>query len=271
MFRFMRFVDVAPGVRLSVLGDNGFGPLVLLVHGLASNARLWAGVGSELSRHGQAWCAVDLRAHGESSKVDDGFDFATIVTDLVAVIGDRGPVLAVGQSWGGNIVVELAGRHPELVAGVVCVDGGFIRLMDAFTDWETVSSVLQPPDLTGRTLEQLEAGIRNHFPGWPQSGIDGQLANFEEAGDGTIRPRLTLDRHMRILRSLWEHDPDLSASSIAVPVTVIAARDGWPGKQERVESFASKLRQASVHWVDADHDVHAQHPELVADMIRSMR
>lgn len=271
MFRVMRFVEVAPGVRLSVLDGRGSGPLVLLVHGLASNARLWAGVGSELSRHGQGWCAVDLRSHGESSKVDDGFDFATIVSDLVAVIGERGPVLAVGQSWGGNIVVELAVRHPELVAGVICVDGGFIRLMDAFADWETVSTVLRPPDFTGRTLRQLEDGMGSHFSGWPQSSIDGQLANFEDAGDGTVRPRLTLDRHLRILRWLWEHDPDLAASGIVAPVSVIAVRDGWPGKRERVESFASKLRQGSVRWVDADHDVHAQHPELVADLIRSMR
>ena len=34
-----------------------------------------------------------------------------------------------------------------------------------------------------------------------------QMANFETLEDGTIRPWLTLDRHMQILRALWDQKP----------------------------------------------------------------
>ena len=41
-------------------------------------------------------------------------------------------MVAVGQSWGGNVVVELAARFPHQVAAVAVIDGGFLRLADDF-------------------------------------------------------------------------------------------------------------------------------------------
>lgn len=121
------------GVRLRVLLHPGGGIPFLLVHGLASNARMWDGVASRLSAAGHPSAAVDRRAHGESDGSDEGFDFATLAADLAAVAGhcfDR-PVVAVGQSWGGNVVLELARRHPDRVGAVGLVDGGFIRWLPA--------------------------------------------------------------------------------------------------------------------------------------------
>ena len=98
----------------------------LLVHGLASNARLWDGVARHLTELGHTVVAVDQRGHGSSSKPDTGFDMATVADDLALLIGSLGfnrPVVA-GQSWGANVVIELAHRSPESVRGVVAVDGG---------------------------------------------------------------------------------------------------------------------------------------------------
>ena len=99
------FVHVGDDVELSVLTWNLQGPKrpTLLVHGLASNATLWSGVADSLALDGHPVAAVDLRGHGRSSKPDVGYDFATINSDLLAVLGRLGwvtgePVIA-GQSW----------------------------------------------------------------------------------------------------------------------------------------------------------------------------
>ncbi len=55
----------------------------LLVHGLASNARMWDGVGEELARLGHPSVAIDQRGHGRASKPDDGYDFGTLTNDLL--------------------------------------------------------------------------------------------------------------------------------------------------------------------------------------------
>jgi pimeloyl-ACP methyl ester carboxylesterase len=115
-----RRVEVAPGVSLHVeqrLGNPGAAPFVL-VHGLASNVRLWDGVAERLHALGHSVFAIDQRGHGRADAPAAGYDLETAVADLLALIGALGlerPVLA-GQSWGGNVVLELGWRRPEIVA-----------------------------------------------------------------------------------------------------------------------------------------------------------
>lgn len=258
------------GTELRVLQRDGDHerPAFLLVHGLASNARLWDGVGDELAARGFASVAVDQRAHGESEGTDHGFDFGTLAGDLAAVVVatfDR-PVVAAGQSWGGNVVLELAARHPEVVDGVVCVDGGFITLAERFPTWEEAATVLAPPSFEGRTADQFRLGARVRFDGWPESGIEGRLANFVFDEDGTVRPRLTRARHMAILAEFYRHNPRTVAAGITFPVRVIAVRDeARPGSESQVERFVEALPRGSLRWMEGHHDLHAQQPTAVAD------
>lgn len=72
---------------------------------------------------------------------------------------------------------------------------------------------------------------------------------------------------MAILRHLWEHDPDGPARRIGVPALVLAVDEEREGRSERVEAFARSLGDATVEWLDAHHDVHAQHPKEVARLL----
>ncbi len=265
-----RTVTVGSGVDISMITREARPDTraFVLVHGLASNARLWDGVGDHLAELGHASIAVDQRGHGESSKPHDGYDFETVTDDLAAVIEQAlgRPAVIAGQSWGGNVVVEFARRHPDLVSGIVCVDGGFIQLADAFPVWDEARAALAPPDFTGFTMEQMTSMSKTRFADWPQSGIAGQLANFETV-DGHVRARLSRANHMRILRHLWEHRADEAARHVAVPALVLAVGRSEPGREERVDSFVDALPAARLTWLDAHHDVHAQRPELVADLM----
>ena len=267
-----RHIPVSDGVTLRVLTSPGYGKLpFLLVHGLASNARMWDGVAAALAAAGHEVAAVDLRGHGESTKVEDGFDWETLSQDLAAV-ADRlswDSLIAAGQSWGGNVVLELAARGPQLVAAVALVDGGFLKLRDAFPDWEQAETALRPPRLNGVTISAMEAWMRTQDDGFPKSSIPGRLANFEIGPDGGIRNRLSLDNHMAILRHLWEHDPDTVARKVAAPIDLIAVESEQPGKPERVETFAG-ISDATVHWHEGHHDIHTQQPRLVADLLTTL-
>jgi pimeloyl-ACP methyl ester carboxylesterase len=72
---------------------------------------------------------------------------------------------------------------------------------------------------------------------------------------------------MRILRHLWEHRADEAAREVHVPALVLAVGRSEPGREERVDSFVDALPDGHVTWMDAHHDVHAQHPELVAKLM----
>ncbi len=249
-------------------------PLLLLIHGLASNARMWDGVGAELARRGYRSIAVDLRGHGRSSKPDDGYDFATICADLCALLDHLGEpdAVFVGQSWGGNVVVHAGHAHPDRVVGVVAVDGGMIELQHRFPDWDDCAVALRPPTFTGLAASRFEASVRSMNRDWPETGIVGSLSNFEVLPDATVRAWLTLDRHMQILRSLWEHRPSALYPQISRPVLFLPADSGdvaWTNdKHAAVTAALDALESGRVEWFrPAHHDLHAQHPERCALVI----
>ena len=261
-------------VTLHAYEWEGNGRPMLLVHGLASNARMWDGVAEELSARGHRVVAVDLRGHGQSTKPSVGYDFTTITDDLRAVVesvGGEKPVVA-GQSWGGNVVIELAARFPGLTHAVACVDGGFIELSDEFRTWEQCAERLAPPHLEGMPASRLEATMRAAHPDWSDTGIKGMLANFEVRDDGTVRPWLSRANHMTILRALWEHHPRDLYPLIAEPVLMIVAKatETPPGKEAAVEQAMTILRRGSALWIAGDHDLHAQHPIAIADALGAL-
>src|SRR5262245_5740144 len=87
-------------------------PPILLVHGLASNARIWDLVAPLLARDFRV-AAIDQRGHGLTDKPADGYDFATIAGDLAGAIGALGwaRTLVVGHSWGANVALQLAADY----------------------------------------------------------------------------------------------------------------------------------------------------------------
>jgi pimeloyl-ACP methyl ester carboxylesterase len=245
----------------------------VLVHGLASNARMWDGVAARLTERGHPAVTVDLRGHGRSSKPDGPYDVPTVADDvarLIAALGLDRPVVA-GQSWGGNVVLELAARQGDAVRGIVCVDGGWLEPSQAFPSWEACLEVLAPPRLAGLGRDAIEGYIRGAHPDWPETGIAGTLANFDLRPDGTVVPWLTFDRHVDILRGLWEHHPSRRYPEVRVPVLLVPADTGDASREAQrrdgVGLALSSLASARATWFTGDHDIHAQHPRELADVM----
>jgi pimeloyl-ACP methyl ester carboxylesterase len=268
-------VQLPGGPRLAVRRAPGPRRPFLLVHGLSSNARLWDGVAARLVESGHEVLAVDQRGHGRSEQAADGYTTDRCAADLaelaaaVGLVGDREPV-AVGQSWGGNVVLTLAARHGG-VAGVGLVDGGWIALGERFATFEECWAALAPPRLDGMRLDDFRQRLRAWHPDWPEAGIEGTLGNFAVRADGTAVPRLARDHHQQILRSLWEGDPRPLYPKVRVPVLLAPAVPADADDHERSGPLAAleRLPDASVSWYEgADHDLHAQQPDrLAADLL----
>ncbi len=246
----------------------------LLVHGLASNARLWDGVARRLAGAGHEVVAVDQRGHGHSSKPDDGFDVVTCADDLALLISDlewEQPAVA-GQSWGASVALELGYRHADSVSLIACVDGGFSDLQDRFPQWDEAADMLAPPKLAGAPLSTVEEWIAQSAGDWPPEGQTGTMANFEVRSDGTIAPWLSFERHMKVLHGLWEYRPSTRYAELKVPVLLLPADSGdvsWTSsKEDGVDAALALLPVGRAVWFrPAHHDVHAQQPEAVSRVL----
>lgn len=271
-----RRVTVAPGVALHVEHRPGepSAPPFVLVHGLASNLRLWDGVAEHLHALGHTVVAVDQRGHGRSDAPDEGYDLATAMADLQGVIDALGlsrPVLA-GQSWGGNVVLELAWHRPEAVRGIACVDGGVIELAHWYPTWEACLTALTPPRLDHLKLSDLESRIRTNVPHFSERAVAAYLACFRAREDGTVEPRLARGRHLEILRSLWEHRPSTRYATLEAPTLLLLADTGDARRtaakreaEERARAAGGRVR--SLWFSPGHHDLHLEFPERVGEAL----
>lgn len=254
------------------VGEDDSKPVFLLYHGLSSNSLTWKLVAERLALAGYRVIAVDQRGHGPSDKPESGYDFATVSGEVVQVIrqlGTRNVILA-GQSWGGNVMLEVAARNPGVAMGYVFVDGGFLSLRGRGS-WDQVSRELQPPVLEGLPREEIIERIGQMYPEWVPDGVEVTLGNFEILVDGTVRPWLSLGRHMQILRAIYDQDAASLFPKVKEPVLICPADQGpLPAREKRqmVQAAADAIPQAEVVWFqNTAHDIHVDNPQALADQM----
>ena len=247
---------------------------VVLLHGLASNARIWDGVGAVLAARGVSAVAVDQRSHGGSSRPVDGYDLATAVADLDSVLEAVGAVrpVVVGHSFGAHVALQhgVQGRYPT--GGLVGVDGGFL-------DWRPTPGLtadlakdrLAPnnwsmPLAEWRQAPWLPTEVDRETP-WIRAFLDGSVL----AGpDGLVRPRLATAAHAALARSLVEQHPEVLAARLAVPFQFcMATREDLPIPKAPGFDQLRRRFPAGRYCIHEDgaHDLPLTEPERLAEEI----
>jgi pimeloyl-ACP methyl ester carboxylesterase len=265
------------GVRLHARDWGGSGQPVLLLHGLASNARIWDGVAPRLVGAGLRVVALDLRGHGASDQPGSGYDFASVGRDLAAALDGLGlerPVL-VGHSWGAHVALQYAAERPGALAGLVMVDGGLRSAAEfAGPTREDTRRRLAPPRFAVPLADWLARAGRFDAGG---SGGRRWVRDFLRAGvevddRGVARARFRFDNHMQVVDALHDQRPPALYPLVDCPVLLCPAGDGEPAEAKRgaVGRALDLLPSASVTWFeDTMHDIPLQRPaELAAELAR---
>jgi pimeloyl-ACP methyl ester carboxylesterase len=267
------------GVTLHARDWGGEGPPVVLLHGLASNARIWDGVARRLAGGGRRVVALDQRGHGESEQPDTGYDFATVCRDLetaLDALGLRRPVIA-GHSWGANVALQYAAERAGEAAGVVLVDGGFLGVADWPGMTRELARVRLAPPRFAVPLEDWLARAGRFVPG---GGRDGWIRDFLRAGvvvdgDGVARARFRFDNHMQVVDALWDQRPSALYPLVSCPVLLCPAAEDElaAAKQDAVARALRLLPDARAVWFeDTVHDIPLQRPaELAAELARFVK
>ena len=104
---------------------EGWGPPVLLIHGVTGSSQTWEDVFPFLSDR-YTVIAPDLLGHGDSAKPRGDYSlgaYASGIRDLMRAIGhDKATV--VGHSLGGGVAMQLAYQFPEMCQRLVLVSSG---------------------------------------------------------------------------------------------------------------------------------------------------
>ena len=270
----------ANGLRLHYRDWGGAGQQVVLLHGLASNCRIWDLVAPILALSFSV-VALDQRGHGDSDKPDSGYDFATVTDDLhgfIRALNLKRPLI-MGHSWGAHVGLEYAVSRPDILRGMCFVDGGVSEVSaDPGRTREQAREEMAPPSFAALTLERL----LKHARSWPLGREltpelqEIVLANFNVLEDGTVRAKLSRDNHMQVVDAFWDHRPTALFPNVRCPVLLMPARmpnDDSPmarrfRRKESIAAATTLLPVSKAVWLeDSIHDVPLQRPELVAKVI----
>ena len=109
--------------------QEGAGPVVLLIHGIAGSLGHWRSVVDPLARNATV-IAVDLPGHGASSPAGGDYSLGSLAAglrDLLTALGHDRATL-VGHSLGGGIAMQFSYQFPEMTERLVLVSSGGLGL-----------------------------------------------------------------------------------------------------------------------------------------------
>ena len=166
------------------------GPVVVLLHGIASRAAQWEQVMTVLGEHCRV-IAPDLLGHGLSAKPRGDYSLgahACGVRDLLAALGhDR--VTLVGHSLGGGIAMQFAYQFPERIERLALVNaGGLGRDVSPFLRAATLPGAeLVLPVIAGSWVRTAGRGLDHLVGRWAPAGLREALYGFGSLGDAATR------------------------------------------------------------------------------------
>lgn len=228
-------------------------PLVVLVHGSMDRSAGFARVARRLEH--LRVVRYDRRGYGRSRPHDGPFGMDQQEADLLEVLAGRRGVV-VGHSYGGNVALATAARHPESVRAV-----GTYESPLSWLDWWPTTS----------------AGSR--------AAADGAAGNPAEAAEQFLRRMLGNQRWERLpertkrdrraegvalfgeLRDLRDHPP-WAPEDIHVPVVVGRGELSKAHQRSGPQWIAEHIPGAElIEFAGAHHGAHLSHPAEFAAFV----
>ena len=235
-------VVVEPGDRIHFLDWGGDGePGVVLVHGLAASAWVWAPVARRLIA-ARRTVAMDLRGHGLSDAPTDtgAYDLDVLGADVVAVAEGSGVldpddpearVVVVGHGFGAIAAVAAAGELGDRCARLVLVDGGLEHLPTATgTDVDEFLRGLDEPPEVMRSMAAWLADRRAWDPAtWDADQERATRAAVVETPAGRLVSATRPHALEAAVRTMFGYRPDVGLAAVTAPI--VAVRRITPGDE----------------------------------------
>ena len=230
----------------------GSGPVVGLIHGIASTSESWRELVPLLADRFTV-VTSDLIGHGHSAKPKGDYSlgaYASGIRDLLAVLGfERGTV--VGHSLGGGIAMQFAYMYPEYTERMVLISSGGLG--------REVNPLLRAATLPGSELVL------------PLLARDWIRSAGESVADGVGKLGLRIASDLAEFTRSWAslQDPEARAAFLHTVRGVIDLHGQRISATDRL--YLAEQLPTMIAWGNADPVIPVAHGRAARDLIPNCR
>ena len=237
--------------------SQGTEPLIVL-HGLADSAMVWASLGDYLAADYHI-IAPDLRGHGESSKPETDYSSREIVADLEALINSLGWENAhiLGHSWGAKVAAVWATNYPQRFRSLILVDPFFIGKLPTWLKITFPILYRVLPFLKGmgpfdsyEAAEKLAKTLKQ-YQGWSPLQQKAFQASIEEKIDGTWGSKFSVAARDRIFEDVMRVDG--LTQQLNIPTLLIKPEKGLNRTAWQLEPYRTYLLNLEIREIPGHH------------------
>jgi pimeloyl-ACP methyl ester carboxylesterase len=250
---------------LNIASDVGEGPVIILVHGIASSAATFAHVVPQLSDNYRC-ISIDLLGFGESPSPENAtFTIEEHVASIAATVRSlklNAPFILVGHSLGSLLAARFAAMHPNQISRLILVS----------------PPIYVPPRSIGDPIVRARVGAYMRAYEFLRLNKDFTMATAD-----TLRRLFQLDDILDVSEHNWrafvlslqnciEQQTTISdIASVRVPIDVVyGSLDQFitPGTMRIIE----QMRHVTMHKVEAnDHLVRKRLARRLVEVISANR
>src|SRR5918995_3099089 len=269
-----RLVDVGggDGINMHIYCTGEGSPAVVLDAGLNGGTMSWAKVQEQVSNHTRV-CSYDRAGMSWSEPGPKPRTFMRIADELHALLeaaGEEGPYVLVGHSAGAHTVRFFVQKHPTDIAGIVLVDPAHEKILST-----ELIPVIQ--ELQRTYVGYAHIGFWRYVlnPGFIR-GVEGPDVPAEIINNlEVVYSPKSLHTAADELAAMYETVRALNATNVMGAwndkLAVVLSADNeiaqLTGALEHHKELASISTRGEQVLVPSGHNIHYEHPEVVAEAI----
>jgi pimeloyl-ACP methyl ester carboxylesterase len=225
--------------RYQILNPNQSKTLLIL-HGWGQSSSAWQIVAGLLSKN-YSIILLDLPGFGGTEHLAGSPsvpEYTQFILDFIKKLGLKKPAI-LGHSFGGQIAINLAAKHPKLLSKLIPLSPAGIRNKNrSYKKFKFIKKIL-PKAITKLILKQLSS--TDYYNATP--------------------------KHKQILKQIVVHDLTKKLSQIKIPTTII-----WGSEDKEIpyhgKTMANLILNSNlVVLYGADHNPHLKSPQNLAQAI----
>jgi pimeloyl-ACP methyl ester carboxylesterase len=175
--------------------QTGSGNLDLFIqHGYSDSALCWGHLPEDLGRDYRV-TLMDARGHGDSAKLETGYDLTTMAGDMITLMKHLQMVkpVIIGHSMGGSLAAHIAALEPDLPGGAVLID-------PAFRNRTVVANrTNEMEELKKKSVEEIAESIRTKHPDWPEEFV-------KPSAEAKLKMSMNVIQLMGTIDTTWKDD-----------------------------------------------------------------